>query len=72
MADIYKKARLVTVWLSPEGNDSNIATAFLQDLVAKAKTGADPIKIKNSFTAPLGSTHRHGIPVGSLLYNRTT
>lgn len=50
MADIYKKAQYVSVWLGPEGDDSDLATALLQDVSTAVQAGADRIQVMNLFS----------------------
>lgn len=51
MADIYKKAQSVAVWLGPEGDDSDLATALLQGVATAAQTDAGRIQVKSIFTS---------------------
>lgn len=51
MADIYKKAQYVAVWLGPEGEDSDLATALLQDVATAVQTGAGRVEVMNIFAS---------------------
>lgn len=51
MADIYKKAQYVAVWLGPEGDDSDLAAALLQDVATAVQTGAGRIEVMNIFSS---------------------
>lgn len=51
MAGIYKKAQSVAVWLGPEGDDSDLATALLQDVATAAQSGAGRIQVKSIFSS---------------------
>lgn len=51
MADIYKKAQYVSVWLGPEEDDSDLATALLQDVSTAVQAGADHIQVMNIFSS---------------------
>lgn len=47
MADIYKKAQYVAIWMGPEGDDSDLATALLQDVATAAQTEAGRVQVKS-------------------------
>lgn len=47
MADIYKKARYTAVWLGPEADDSDLATALLGKVANVDMTGADNTQIRS-------------------------
>lgn len=51
MADIYKKAQYVAVWLGPDGDDSDNATALLQEVAVAGRTGAVCTQIKSIFSS---------------------
>lgn len=51
MSDIYKKAQYVAVWLGPKGDDSDRATALLEDVATAAQTGAGRIQVKSIFSS---------------------
>ncbi|KAH8756767.1 heterokaryon incompatibility protein-domain-containing protein [Diaporthe sp. PMI_573] len=51
MTDIYKNAQYVAVWLGPDGDDCDIATALLKDVATAARTGAYPVQVKSMFSS---------------------
>lgn len=51
MAVIYQRAQNVAVWLGPEEDDSDLATALLQDVaIATAQSGDGHIQVKSIFS----------------------
>lgn len=67
MAGIYKKASHVAVWLGPEADDSDLATALLQNVATAAQTGAGRIQVKNIFPS---ETQDQSLPALAALFER--
>lgn len=67
MAGIYKKAKYVAVWLGPEADDSDLATALLQNVATAAQSGAGRIQVKNIF--PSGAKDQ-SLPALAALFER--
>lgn len=51
MANIYKKAQYVAIWLGPEGDDSDLATVLLQDVATAAQTDVCCSQVKRIFSS---------------------
>lgn len=67
MSDIYKNAQYVAVWLGPEEDDSDLATAFLRDVATAAQTGADPFDVESIFSS---SAQDESLPALAALFER--